>query len=147
MTLLSGSHFTLAYALTDYSYINARDGYSNGATLGRCVTGLGPRYRDNSALLGGLYFGGSKIPNRAGCSSAAVQPRPDNIYNNVGVISILQCGYFSTVEEGIYTCTMMNSSFKSQLVRFGIYFNGRSEYLFNISHHITIFCLSIQQLQ
>ena len=146
MTLLSGSHFTLAYALTDYSYINARNGYSSGAILGRCVTGLGPSYTDNGAL-GGLYFGGSKIPNRAGCSSAAVQPRPENIYNYVGVISILQCGYFSTVEEGIYTCTMMNSSFKSQSVRFGIYFNGRSEYLFNVSHHITIFCLSIQLLQ
>ena len=129
VALLSGNHMSLAHVLTDYSYINARDGYSNGATLGLCMTGLGPSFTDNNSALGGLYFSRNRIPNRAGCSSSAVQPRPQNLHKYVGVISILQCGNFSTAEEGIYTCTMMSSSFKSQSDRFGIYFNGRSEHL------------------
>ena len=135
VALLSGSHITSGHALTDYPYFNARDGYYS-TQIARCMTGLGPSGNDGNSALGGLYFGSSQIPNRDSCSSAAVQPRPEYLNTFVGVINIFQCGYFSTAEEGVYACTMMNSSMMNQSVRFGIYFTGRSE----------SFCLCIPSL-
>ena len=123
---------TLANALTDYSYINARDGNPNGADVARCVTGLGPTSTSNGAngALGGLYFNGNMIPNsgeQASCSSDVIQVRPGATL--AGVTNIYQCETFSTNVEGIYTCTMMNSSMMNQSVRFGVYFTGRSKLL------------------
>ena len=120
---------TLVNALTDYSYINARVGSGNGALLVHCLTGLAPSGNDNG-VLGGLYFYGNMIPNSgetASCSSDVIQVRSGA--SVAGVINIHQCGAFSTTVEGIYTCTMMNSSMMSESVRFGIYLNGRSESL------------------
>ena len=122
----------LANALTDYSYINARDGDPNGVDVARCLTGLGPTSTSNGAngLLGGLYYNGTMIPNsgeQASCSSDVFQVRPGGTL--AGIVSIYQCGAFSTNIEGIYTCTMMNSSSIDQSVRFGVYFTGRSESL------------------
>ena len=121
---------TLANALTDYSYINARDGDPNGALIARCLTGLGPTSASNGAngALGGLYFNGTMIPNsdeELSCSSDVIQVSPGA--GTAGVINIHQCEGFSTSVEGIYTCTMMNSLMMNQSVRFGIYFTGRSE--------------------
>ena len=121
--------------LTDYSYINAVDNPSSGFLLARCVTGLGPNDTGNGAngLLGGWYFNGTMIPNSseyAGCgynSSGVIQVRPGS--HTAGVSNIRQCGAFSTSVEGLYTCTMMNSSMMNQSVRFGIYLNGRGESL------------------
>ena len=117
-------------AIADYSYINARDGYRNGALLARCLTGLGPRGYDNG-VLGGFYFNGTMIPNGGEydhqCSSDVIQVRPG--LGIAGVTNIHQCGAFSTAVEGIYTCTMMNSSMMNESVRFGLYFTGRSESL------------------
>ena len=116
--------------LTDYSYVNIAGSHgSNGVLLARCLTGLGPSGSDNS-ILGGWYFNGTMIPNSGEqelCSSDLIQVRPG--VGLAGVIRIFQCGTFSTSVEGIYTCTMMNSSMMDQSVRFGIYFTGRSESL------------------
>ena len=90
------------------------------------MTGLGPSDTDDNSGIGGLYYNGSKIPDGS-CSSAAVQPRAEYLYNYVGAIKIYQCGYFSIAAEGVYTCTMMNSSMMHDSVRFGVYFTGRSE--------------------
>ena len=121
---------TLADALTDYSYINARDGNYDGTLLARCLTGLGPSNTNDGAngLLGGLYFNNSMIPTsgeQGSCASDVIQVRPGA--SLAGVINIGQCGALSTSVEGIYTCTMMNSSMINQSVRFGVYFNVRSE--------------------
>ena len=121
-----------ANTLTDYSYINARDGDPNGAFVVRCLTGLGPTSTSNGAngALGGLYFNGIMIPNSdegASCSSNVFQVRPGG--SLAGITNIYQCEAFSTSVEGIYTCTMMNSSMMNELVRFGVYFTGRSESL------------------
>ena len=135
--------------LTDVStYVIA-----NGATfLARCLTGLGPNGTSNGVNgdLGGLYFNGNMIRNsgeQAGCGgSTGIQVRPGS--TTAGVINFHQCGSLNTDNEGVYTCTMMNSAMMSQSVRFGIYLNGRSELLdFYVSHHLTIFHFSTQLLQ
>ena len=68
---------TLADALTDYSYVNARDGDPNGVWLAH-LTGLGPSGTGNLAngVLGGWYFKGTKISISLTCSSAIIQPMP-----------------------------------------------------------------------
>ena len=133
--VIRGFNFNSANALTDYSHITARTigtGAAN-AVIARCVTGLGPSGNDNG-VLGGVYFNGSMIPNRAtACTSGSVasvgvmQPEPGS--GAAGVINIWQCGAFSTAAEGVYTCTMMNSAMMTESIRFGIYFSGRSESL------------------
>ena len=119
-----------ANALTDYSYINARDNGPYGVQITRCVTGLGPSASDDNDALGGLDFNGTRIRNGR-CSdsfSAIIQPVPAGL-NNLGVINIMQCREFSTSVEGIYMCTMMNSLMMNESIRFGLYFTGRSESL------------------
>ena len=132
---INSSALISANALTDYSYINAREGDPNGARLAHCLTGLGPTGTSSGAngILGGLYFNGSMIPNSgesgesASCSSDVIQVRPEGAV--AGVLNFYQCEAISTSVEGIYTCTMMNSSMMNQSVRFGVYFTGRSKLL------------------
>ena len=129
VVVVTSGRLTLADALTDYLYINARNNPGNVVLLAHCLTGLAPSGNDNG-VLGGLYFDGSMIPNSgesASCSSDVMQVRPAS--TTAGVINLHQCGAFSTSVEGVYTCTMMNSSMMYQLVRFGVYFTGRSESL------------------
>ena len=138
---VSSSAPIFANTLTDYSYINARDGDPNGAFVARCMTGLGPTSTRNGAngVLGGLYFNGTMIPNsdeQASCSSDVIHVRPGG--SLAGITNIYQCEAFSTSVEGIYTCTMMNSSMMNESVRFGMYFSGRSEsldlYILSLNH-------------
>ena len=128
--------------LTDYSYIHASDSPgSNGVLLARCVTGLGPTGTSND-VLGGWYFGGTMIPNSGEtvqCGNpavSAIQARLGNI--TAGVINMHQCRTFTNTEEGIYTCTMRNSSMVEQSIRLGVYFTGRSEsfelYISSLNH-------------
>ena len=120
-----------ANAISDYSYINARDS-TPGEQIARCVTGLGPSGTENNTNIGGIYFDESRIAF-AQCgtrSSAIIQPRAAiNLDTSLGVINIGQCRAFATTAEGIYTCTMTNSSIVKQSVRFGVYFTGRSKLL------------------
>ena len=134
-----------ANALTDYSYIYARNSihYHFGAQLARCVTGLGPTGTDSDAndILGGLYFNGIKIPALAppfSCSynSQMIQVRLGD--SLAGVFNFHQCELLTTATEGVYTCTLTNSAMMNESVRFGIYFNGRSEsldlYILSLNH-------------
>ena len=137
--------------LTDYSYIHASDSPgSSGVLLARCVTGLGPTGTSSNANsdLGGWYFNGTMIPNsgvRQECGSpaannnpavGAIQARPG--VNTAGVINLRQCDPFTIALEGIYTCTMMNSSMMDQSVRLGVYYSIRSEsldlYISSLNH-------------
>ena len=121
-----------ANAIGDYSYINARDTNTQGVQIARCVTGLGPTVLDDNYAVGGLNFNGIRLQNGR-CSdsfSAIIQPQPSGNLNNLGVINIQQCRPFTTTVEGIYTCTMINSSMMEQSIRFGVYFNARSESLY-----------------
>ena len=130
--VLTSGGLSSTNATTDYSYVNARDGNPDGALIVRCLTGLGPTNSSNGAngALGGLYFNGTMIPNsgeQASCSSDVIQVRPGG--GTAGVTNFRQCEAFSTSVEGIYTCTMMNSSMMNESVRFGVYFTRRSESL------------------
>ena len=133
--VLQGNNFNSANALTDYSFINARDGNPNNVLISRCMTGLGPSGNDNG-VLGGWYFNSNRIPNRASCSSNIIQPVPGGAL--AGANNIFQCIQFTTAAEGVYTCTMMNSSMVDQSVRVGIYFSSRSEsldlYISSLNH-------------
>ena len=141
---------TLADALTDYSYINAINGRPYRAQIARCLTGLGPTSSSHGANgnLGGLYFNGTMIPNggeQTPCGSDIILVRPGA--GAAGVTNIEQCGVFTTNNEGVYTCVMMNSAMMNQSVRFGIYLNGRSESFDSYISSLTIFHLSTQLLQ
>ena len=147
---VTDSTSSLAGVLTDYSYINAP---GNGVLIARCLTGLGPSGTNNGAngVVGGWYFDGTMIPNsgeQASCPTGTnvIQVRPGRL--TAGSSNIRQCGTFTTSAEGIYTCTLLNSSMMNESVRLGVYFTGRCELLdFYISHHLTIFHLPTQLLQ
>ena len=126
--LSADSEFGFPYPVTDYSYFSSRHGnyYYYSTQIARCVTGLGPSDIDDNSGIGGLYYNGSRIPDGS-CYSALVLPKAEYLYNYVGAINIYQCGYFSIAAEGVYTCTIMNSSMMNESVRFGVYFTGRSE--------------------
>ena len=130
--------------LSDYSYIHASYSPGNGFLLARCLTGLGPTGTNVSANrdLGGWYFNGTMIPNSGvhnECDDppvGAIQARPGVI--TAGVINLRQCDPFTIALEGIYTCTVMNSSMMNQSVSLRMYFTGRSELLEldSISRHL-----------
>ena len=121
--------------LSDYSYIHASYSPGNGVLLARCLTGLGPTGTNVNANsdLGGWYFNGTMIPNSGvydECDDppvGAIQAR-SGLYT-AGVINLRQCDPFTIALEGIYTCTMMNSSMMNQSVSLGVYFTRRSELL------------------
>ena len=116
--------------LTDYSYIN---GTTNGL-LARCVSGLGPTGTDDNTDLGIWYFNGAQLPYGL-CEDPVVnviQSRIASITNSVGVINLWQCQAFTTTAEGVYTCVIMDSSMMNQTTRLGVYFSGRSEYMYTI---------------
>ena len=128
-----------ANAIADYSYVNARRGtFTGGTQVARCVTGLGPNDTDDNSALGGVYVDENRLPfETCGGTSRLVHPRAA-LLSNLGIINIIQCSLpFTTALEGIYTCTMMNSSMMEQSVRFGVYFTGRSEYIILYTYPIT----------
>ena len=123
-TLLE-DQITAGNLLTDYSYINA--GVTDGGTvIARCLTGLGPSDGDDNNALGAFYFNGNRLPNGE-CTDYVIQPNGANIEDYVGVIDLFQCGTFSTSGEGVYSCSIMNSSMTYESLKLGIYFAGRSE--------------------
>ena len=119
--------------------------------LARCLTGLGPNDTSNGANgdLGGLYFNGTMIPNsgeQAGCSGSTgiIQVRPGS--TTAGVTNFHQCGSLNTDNEGVYTCTMINSAMMNESVRFNIYLNGRSEsfdlYISSLNHLSSLYTVA-----
>ena len=125
-----------ANAISNYSYVTLRGISYQDVQIAHCVTGLGPNGTDDNAALGSCYFNGTRIPF-VGCgdsSSAIIQPTVAR--NIVGVINIVECRELTTDVEGIYTCVIMNSSMIHESIRFGVYFDGRSELLINIMHFI-----------
>ena len=92
--------------------------------LARCVTGLGPPGNQNNTILGQWTFNESVITYGECTNNHAIQPRGADV---AGVIDLYQCGTFMTTAEGIYTCTIMDSSMVNQSMSVGVYFPGRSK--------------------
>ena len=129
VVVTDGQRFASAIALIDYSYITTSG--SSQMLLARCLTGLGP---DNPFTLanyglGGWYFKGTKIPSHLQClrEGAIIQPIPGAYV--AGLIALFQCRQFTTGNEGVYTCTISNSSMMDQSIRLGVYFSVRSKSL------------------
>ena len=106
---------------------------------------------DSNTVLGGWYFNGAQlfVPSGGGaCEQIELSDgeiflvRGANGRRYPGVINLYLCGTFTTNEEGVYSCIMMNSSMMEQTVRVGVYFSGRSESLDMYPHHLIVNHLS-----
>ena len=117
----------------------------------RCATGLGPYGYDGNIVLGGWYFNGAQlfVPSGEVCPGPVFEQRGASGRTYPGVINLYLCGTLTTTEEGVYSCTMTNSSLMVQTMRVGVYFSGRSESLdtYPITSLLTIFHFSTQLLQ
>jgi len=137
--------------ITDYSFVTQPFELDSFNAILRCASGLGPSGRGSNAVLGGWYFNGNQIqlPGDHLCDNVVFEVRGANGRNYPGVINLYLCDTFTTAEEGIYSCIMMNSSMMNQPMRVGVYFSGRSESLdmYSITSLLTIFHLSTQLLQ
>ena len=111
--------------LDDYSviYINVNVRGIMEGILFRCVTGLGPS--DSNNEIGNLYFNGMLLP-KSDCSGY-VKAKGAKLKRYSGVLNARVCRNFTTSTEGIYTCTLTNSSMMNQSMSVGVYFNVRSK--------------------
>ena len=119
--------------ITDYSYIPHNIALDSSLAILRCATGVGPSGSDRTVTLGGWYFNGEQLfvpSGGSGCLDGHVfEVRGANARLYPGVINLYLCETFTTTEEGVYSCIVMNSSMMSQTMRVGVYFSGRSESL------------------
>ena len=120
--------------LDDYTYI-LLDGSEQGShILFRCSTGLGPTGNDTNDVIGDLYYNDKPLTHGV-CSNEFIQVEGAvDIARFPGVYLARVCdnGRLTTSTEGVYTCTLTNSSMMDQSVRIGLYLSGRSESLYNI---------------
>ena len=134
----------------DYSFIRQPFTFDSNNAMLRCSTGLGPAGDRLNPTLGGWYFNGTQIFYGSNCvNNEVIEARGAPVVRFPGVINLYPCGTFTTTEEGVYECRMMNSSMLNQTMRVGVYFSGRSESLdmYPITSLLTIFHLSTQLLQ
>ena len=138
--------------LADYSFLTEPFTLDNFDVVLRCVSGLGPTGGQTNVNLGDWIFDGAAVLGADTCSNVnpVFQQRSANNNRFPGVINLYPCGEpLSPVEEGVYSCMMMNSSMMVQTTRVGLYLSGRSESLdmYPITSLLTIFHLSTQLLQ
>ena len=100
---------------------------TSAGILFRCITGLEPSGNSNEEL-GRVDFNGVQIPYGT-CPGRVQGADPNDL---VGVINVQTCSTFSVNEEGVYTCTIMNSSMVEQTMRVGVYFPVRSKSLYDV---------------
>ena len=123
----------IANQLTDYQFITAPLQTDLHGVVLRCASGLGPPGTSNNLVLGGWYYGRSKIFSGSSCAGGF-----SSLFNSVfvvhsslrrfpGIINLYACGSLTADEEGVYSCVMMNSSMINQTTRVGLYLSGRSE--------------------
>ena len=117
--------------LDDYSYVLLDGTETIGGILFRCSTGLGPNGGDSNDGIGDIYY--NNMPLTDGMCSGVIQAEgTGNVERWPGTYQARICGALTTNTEGVYTCTLTNSSMMDQSVSIGIYFSGRSESLYNI---------------
>ena len=135
--------------ITDYSFVTQPFTLDRFMVILRCISGLGPSNYNRNTVLGGWYFNEAQVPLGYGCFGPVFEVRSANVRRYPGVINLYLCGTFTTNEEGVYTCIMLNSSIMNQTMRVGVYFSGRSESLdmYPIISLLAIFHFSTQLLQ
>ena len=119
--------------LDDYTYILLDGSEQTGAILFHCSTGLGPTGSDTNDVIGDLYYNNMLLPDGV-CNGFIQAEGAVNVTRFPGVYQASVCGNgtLNTSTEGVYTCTLTNSSMMDQSVRIGLYLSGRSESLYNI---------------
>ena len=96
-----------------------------------CSTGLGPTGNDTNDVIGDLYY--NNMPLTDGVCNGFIKAEGTlNVRRFPGTYNARVCGLLTTSTEGVYTCTLTNSSMMDQSVRIGLYLSGRSESLYNI---------------
>ena len=127
-----GSNFpSSSNVLDDYTYILLDGSEINDRLLFRCATGLGPGITDTNDVIGDMYFNNMLLTEQL-CNGFVIPQGVGNVFRFPGVYQARICGTFTTSTEGVYTCTLTNSSMMDQSVSIGVYFSGRSESLYNI---------------
>jgi len=133
--------------IIDYSFAN--NSFAPIKAVIRCISGLGPSSSRNT-VLGGWYFHGAQLPDKANCGSGHIFETQGAYGKNFpGIINLRRCRGFNHAAEGVYSCIMMNSSMINQIMRVGIYFIERSKslYMYSFTSMLTIFHLSAQLFQ
>ena len=119
--------------LDDYTYIFLNGSEQDNHILFRCSTGLGPAGGNNNSVIGKLYYNNTPLPHGV-CNGFIEAEGTLNVRRYPGTYQACVCdnGRLTTSTEGVYTCTLTNSSMMDQSVRIGLYLSGRSESLYNI---------------
>ena len=113
-------------ALNDYSYILINGINQDFGLLFHCTTGLGPSSPATNDDIGDIYY--NDIPLPEGTCNGFIYPLGVlDVARSPGVYQARVCGMLSTSTEGVYTCTLTNSSMMNQSVSIGIYLGGRSK--------------------
>ena len=117
--------------LDDYTYILLDGSERDNHILFRCSTGLGPTGSDTNDVIGDLYYNNMPLTDGV-CNGFIKGEGATNVQRFPGTYNARVCGLLTTSTEGVYTCTLTNSSMMDQSVRIGLYLSGRSESLYNI---------------
>ena len=117
--------------LDDYTYIFIDGTERNDFILFRCTTGLGPSDADTNNIIGDIYYNNMPLPDGV-CSGVIQAEGTGNVFRFPGTYNARVCGVLTTSTEGVYTCTLTNSSMMDQSISIGLYFIERSELLYNI---------------
>ena len=126
-----GNNVTQRNVLEDYSVIYLDGSEVNGRVLFRCVSGLGPTFPRTNDTLGDLYFNNTLLDYNS-CNGFVQAVEARNISRYPGVLNIRLCRNLTTSTEGVYRCSLMNSSMMYQNISVGVYFSGRSALLYII---------------
>ena len=117
--------------LDDYTYILLDGSEANNAILFRCSTGLGPDGADSNDVIGDMYHNNVLLTDQM-CNTFVNPQGVGNTFRLPGVYQARVCGTLTTSSEGVYTCTLTNSSMMDQSVSIGAYLSTRSESPYNI---------------
>ena len=127
-----GSINVRASNVLDYSFIHLNATEKNDDLIFRCVSGLGPSGNNTNNMTGKIFFNNTSLnPSiKNNCNGFVRVTGAGNIRNFPGVYNARVCNNkykFTTDEEGVYTCELLNSSMMYQSMSIGLYFRGRSK--------------------
>ena len=128
--VIAGGNFpSAANILNDYAYILLDGSEADNAILFRCATGLGPYDADSNDVIGDMYHNNVLLTDQK-CNGFVIAQGVGNTFRFPGVYQARVCGTLTTSTEGVYTCTLTNSSMMNQSVSIGAYLSTRSESLY-----------------